>query len=184
MKPWKTVASKVTLRDTWITLRADVCMTSSGILLDPYYVLEYPDWVNITAMDDQERLLLVRQYRQGSGRIEYEIPGGVIDPHDATPQDAARRELLEETGFHADEIVPVGRLSPNLATHANTLHCFAARGLHHDPASLNPDETEDIAWEFASLTRVSEMIADGRYRGALQVSGIFLSLKYWGLHLC
>ena len=63
MEPWKTMKSKYLLRDRWLTLRADTCETPDGVTVDPYYVLEYPDWVHIVALDSDGRVLITRQYR-------------------------------------------------------------------------------------------------------------------------
>ena len=74
-----------------------------GARIPSYYVLEYPDWVNVIARTDDGRFLLIDQYRHGLGRTSYEIVAGVRDPQDATPLDAARRELYEETGYGGGE---------------------------------------------------------------------------------
>ena len=70
---------------------------------------------------------MVRQYRHGAGQLTLETPGGLIDPGE-TPAEAAARELLEETGYAADEIVSLGAVNPNPALFSNRLHGFLARG--------------------------------------------------------
>lgn len=85
------------LRDRWISVHADDCVTAEGVEISPYYVLEYPDWVNVVALDEYDHVLLIRQYRHGLGRISLELPCGGAEPGEST-LDAARRELLEETG--------------------------------------------------------------------------------------
>jgi 8-oxo-dGTP pyrophosphatase MutT (NUDIX family) len=144
LRPWEVRASRRLIRDRWISLRADHCVTQRGVELDPYYVLEYHDWVHVVALDEADRLLLVRQYRHGAGVISLELPGGVMDPNESDPLAAGARELLEETGHEAASIRHLTRLSPNPASHTNSLHLLLAEGARQ-VAPLKLDSTEDIA---------------------------------------
>ena len=65
-----------------------------------FYVIDAPDWVNVVALTDRDELLLIEQWRHGVDHATLEIPGGMVDPGE-TPLEAARRELLEETGYRA-----------------------------------------------------------------------------------
>src|SRR4051794_40784446 len=120
LQPWTVLTSRHVHRDRWIAVRADECRSASGALIAPYYVLEYPDWVHVVALDHNDLLLLTRQYRQGDRSVSLELPCGTIDPSYSTPEAAARRELLEETGC-TGTFEPVGRFSPNPATHNNSI---------------------------------------------------------------
>lgn len=111
--PWKITNSRYLIRDPWMTLRADRCETASGVVLDPYYLLEPQDWVQIVAFDREDRLLIIRQYRHGAGLISAELPCGAIEPGE-TPDQAARRELLEETGCISDALERLPVLPPTL----------------------------------------------------------------------
>ena len=70
----------------------------------PFYVMEAPDWVNVIPIKEDGNVILVEQFRHGTERVTLEIPGGLIDPSDASPEQAAARELLEETGYRADDV--------------------------------------------------------------------------------
>src|SRR5690606_11844728 len=98
MRHWETLSSEYLVKAPWAVLRKDVCRMPNGHLVPEYYVLEYPDWVNMVALTTENRFILVRQYRHGVREDVLEIPGGVIDPGEI-PEEAARREMLEETGF-------------------------------------------------------------------------------------
>ena len=96
-RPWKVLSSEYLAHEPWFTVRREAVELPGGARIPSYYVLEYPDWVNVIARTDDGRFLLIDQYRHGLGRTSYEIVAGVRDPQDATPLDAARRELYEET---------------------------------------------------------------------------------------
>ncbi len=101
------------------------------------------------------RFLIVRQFRHGTGKVGLEFPAGVIDPGE-TPEQAARRELLEETGYEAGELVRVGEVSPNPAFMSNTTYTFVARKLKRVSENLDLDDDEllDVCTkDFVSLSR-------------------------------
>ena len=177
---WTVTASRYLIQDKWLTVRADQCRTARGAAVDPYYVLEYPDWVQIVAFDAEQRILVTQQYRHAAGSICLELPCGIVEAADETPLAAARRELREETGCDSDHFELVGRFSPNPATHTNTLHCFVAR----DACCSQPisqDETEDVWSGFMSIEDVMSAIETGRFAQALHISSLFVALKHVGL---
>jgi 8-oxo-dGTP pyrophosphatase MutT (NUDIX family) len=97
--PWTTTHSEILLEDRWIRLRADRLRTQQGVEIAPWYVLDYPDWCVVVALTEDQRLVLVRQWRHGAQSWSLELPGGVIDRTDRDPVAAAQRELQEETGY-------------------------------------------------------------------------------------
>jgi 8-oxo-dGTP pyrophosphatase MutT (NUDIX family) len=99
-----------------------------GKIVDPYYVLEYPDWVNAVALTEEGNILMVRQYRHAFGDTILEIPGGSMDATDASPEAAMRRELLEETGHSFQAMEYLGYVSPNPSTNTNITHMYLAQG--------------------------------------------------------
>ncbi len=107
-----------------------------------FFVLGAADWVNVVPVTDAGDVVLVAQYRAGSRGISLEVPGGIVD-HGEDPRGAAARELLEETGYAASEIVPLGRCRPNPAILDNTLYTFLARGARR-VAPPRPDANEEI----------------------------------------
>ena len=180
LSPWKTIKTKKLVEDKWLTLRADTCETERGIIVDPFYVVECSDWVEIVAFNDNEEILLIQQYRHGAGKISTEIPSGIMESEDASPIEAAKRELLEETGCSADRFEHVGWLHPNPARQNNKNHCILALGTRmiQEP---KPDLTEDIRFEFVPLKKLIELIEKGTFFQALHISSLFLALKHRGL---
>ena len=179
MKHWKTIKSEYLLRDRWLTVRADACVTAEGVSVSPYYVLEYSDWVHIVALDSANQVLVTRQYRHAAGKVCAELPCGVIESEE-TPLAAARRELQEETGCTAREFEQLASLCPNPATHSNTVHCFLALGAAVTTPP-NPDQTEDITCEFLSVRQVMDMIDTGKFCQALHIASLMLALRKHGM---
>ena len=97
-KKWEVISSEYIIRRPWLTARKDSLRLPDGRINPEFYVLEYPDWVNVIAIDKQGRHVMVRQYRHGLGEMSTELCAGVMEEGE-TPEQAARRELAEETGY-------------------------------------------------------------------------------------
>ena len=99
---WKTLSSEYLIKRPWLTARRDKVQLPDGRILDEYYVLEYPTWVNVIAITKEGDMVLVRQYRHALGRTNFELVAGVLEKGE-DPLVAAQRELLEETGYSGGE---------------------------------------------------------------------------------
>jgi 8-oxo-dGTP pyrophosphatase MutT (NUDIX family) len=173
-QPWTVLGSTYLSRKPWMTLREDRVQLPGGAVIDDYYVLEYPDWVNITAVDRDGRIILIRQYRHAIGAVHYELPAGVCDATDPHPLETARRELLEETGYGGGEWSHLITLSANPATHANRNHSFLALGVERlqDPQL---EATEEIHVHPTSREDLQRLLDSG---GILQSLHVAPLLKY------
>src|SRR5690606_28506074 len=112
---WETVASRVRGDYEVFRVREDRCRSPLTGAEHPFYIIEASDWVNVIPVTPEGQIVCVEQYRHGTDEVSLEIPGGIIDPGDASPAHAARREMVEETGYDADAIVPLGSVAPNPA---------------------------------------------------------------------
>ncbi len=126
------------------------------------FVLDVPDWANIIVFNDKKEILLVRQFRFGSDKIELEIPGGCIFKGES-PKKAAQRELREETGYHVDleNLKQIGVVEANPAIQNNKCYTFLTEKISSlGEQELDPDEI--IEYEFASREQVRKYIREGQ----------------------
>jgi 8-oxo-dGTP pyrophosphatase MutT (NUDIX family) len=173
-QPWDVLGSAYLSRKPWLTLRQDRVRLPNGAVIDEYFVLEYPAWVNVVAVTTADRVVLVRQYRHGLGRVGVELPAGVVDPGDPSPEAAARRELLEETGYGGGAWRELCVTSANPTTHSNLTYSFLAVGVEPvgPPA---PEATEDLQVFTASVDELTRRIEAGEVVQALHLAPL---LKY------
>ncbi len=178
-RPWRVTASRTLVKDKWIDLRADDCVRSDGLEIKPYYVLDYPDWVQVIAIDGDENLVVVRQYRHGAGRVTLEIPSGCVDPSDADPVAAAARELREETGYASDHLRHVGTITNNPANQTNRIFIVLAERVRLVGAQAL-DESEEIAVELMPLAQARETALAGGFDHSAQIASLLIALEKRG----
>jgi len=130
--------------------------------------LEAPDWVNIIAVAANGDLILVEQYRHGTNRVTLEIPGGAVDDGEE-PRAAAVRELEEETGYRAGEVVELGSVDPNPAFLNNTCWTYLALDCRDD-GIVHPDPSEEIALRRVPLSEFGRLIDNGSINHSLVVA--------------
>ena len=139
-----------------------------------FFLMDGKDWVNVIALTDDNQVVLIRQIRHGIDDFTIEIPGGCVEP-DEQPAEAARRELLEETGFAGGTIEPLGTVCPNPAMQAMRLHCYCLRGVPRVRAQ-QLDPGEDIQVILKPLPEALAAVRNGEIGHALVVAafGLFL----------
>ncbi|TWB55248.1 NUDIX domain-containing protein [Rhizobium sp. ERR 922] len=179
LPPWQTTSSTHLFHDRWLKVRADNCVTAEGVEIAPYYVLEYPDWVEIIALDAEDHIYLVQQYRHGLGVVALELPGGAVDASDASPVEAAARELREETGLSSTDWDYVGKLAPNPATHTNLAHIVIARNVELTTRPAD-DPTERIRLIRLPIRQAIELALEGKMIQVIHVAALTLALHKAG----
>ena len=172
MRPPKTIASKHIYRGPYLQLRED--LLDMG-LEHPIrrVIVEFGQAVVIAPIDEQDQVLMVRQYRHPPARTLLELPAGGIAEGEE-PQATAQRELREETGYAAQRLQPMGGFYSAPGFCDEYLHFFVARGLRKDP--LPPDEDEHIELAPVPLDRVPDMIRSGEIRDAKSIAGLAILL--------
>ncbi len=177
MSPWSLLSSSPAFRTPIFALRKDRLRAPRNGTEHDFYVLEAADWVNVVALTADSQIVLVRQYRHGTGAVGTEIPGGVVEPGEA-PLAAARRELLEETGFSAEDWTQLGVIEPNPALQNNRTWTFLARGARK-VAELNLDPAEDIDVQLRALREIPQLLRGGEITHSL-VMCAFMHLALQG----
>ena len=138
-----------------------------------FFGIQAPEWVNVVPVTDDGHVVMVHQYRHGARSITLETPGGMVDPGEA-PAEAGARELLEETGYRAREIVDLGRINPNPALFGNALHAFVALG-SECVAEVVHEGTEETVVELVAIERLREAVSGGEVDHALVVAVLYLA---------
>ena len=172
---WKIEKSEYLIKDKWLNVRADRCISPNGHVIEPYYVIEYPNWINTFALTKENKVLLVKQYRHGIGKTLLELPSGTIEGNE-NPVETAKRELLEETGYTGDSFKQIGKVCPNTSNHSNLTYSVLATGLEKVREPII-DETELIEPILMPLNKVIEMAKNGEFLQALHTSTIFFALN-------
>ena len=137
----------------------------------PFFCIDSPDWVNVVPITPKGEVVMIRQYRHGSSAVTLETPGGMIDPGEL-PADAAARELLEETGYRARELSPLGEINPNPALFRNKLHAFVAHGVEK-VAPIQNGTTEETVVELVGPDRLRELAREGGVDHALVMAVLY-----------
>jgi 8-oxo-dGTP pyrophosphatase MutT (NUDIX family) len=136
-----------------------------------FYRIDSSDWVNVVPLTAGGEVVMIRQYRHGLRDLTLEIPGGLIDPGEA-PIEAAGRELFEETGYRAGQLVPIGATSPNPALFGNRVHTFLATALERHGEPTNPGNEETVV----------ELVPEVDLRGIVRRGGVDHALVIAALH--
>ena len=175
---WKLLNQKVLIKDQWINLRANTYQMPDGHIVTPYYILNYPHWINVTAITEQDEVVMIRQYRPGRDEVAWELPGGMMDEGEDS-LGTARRELLEETGYTADRFVEVARTSVNPASHTNLSITILATGAHY-VAAPQLEASEDIEVRLMPLEEVMTLLRRNKISQMMDVASLFYVREWLG----
>ncbi|HQU85078.1 MAG TPA: NUDIX hydrolase [Pyrinomonadaceae bacterium] len=176
VETWKINNSKKIADCRVFNVREDFCERESDKLKSSFYVIENPNWVNIIALTKENEVVLIEQFRHGIEEIILEIPGGMIDG-DEEPEFAAKRELLEETGFSSNEWICLGKSRPNPAIQNNTIYHFLALNCEKTEET-SFDEHENVVTKFKKIENVEALMKNGEIVHSLVLTAFYLYSLY------
>lgn len=168
---WKILRSEYISRRPWMTARRDEVQLPDGRIIPEYWVLEFPDWVNVIALTKDGDMVMVRQYRHALGLTEYELCAGVMEEGES-PLEAAKRELLEETGFGGGTWTEFMSICANPSNHTNLAHTFLAVGVER-VCEQHLDATEELTCHVLSQDEVFGMLQRGEIFQALMAAPLW-----------
>ncbi len=136
-----------------------------------FFVIEAPDWVNVAPLTCDGRLVCVRQFRHGVRQFSLELPGGLVDAGETAAQ-AALREMREETGYAAPQVIPIGAMVPNSALQANRCHFFVAPNATANGVQ-QLDTAEDIEIVLIDPDDIPKMITSGVINNGIMIAAFY-----------
>lgn len=172
VKSWKIVEEKPLVSTRVFALEQHRAINPRNDHVQSFYVLKSEPWVNIIAITDQGKVLLVKQYRQGTQSVTLEIPGGTTDPEDQSVEQGAARELLEETGYKAGKIELIGVVDTNPAIQNNPTYTFLAQDLTK-VADPELDPGEDLEVLEVDLAEVDTLIREKKITHSLVIAAFY-----------
>lgn len=177
VEKWERLKSSKLADYRIMQVRQDAVRSPRTGKVHDFFVLEMSEWINIIPITPEGKVVMIHQFRHGSGEVSLEIPGGLVEGDDDLPADAARRELVEETGYDADELIFLGKVAPNPALQNNQCHSFLALGAR-PVGKQKLDEGEDIQVEEIDLGQIPSLIGAGRLNHGLVVVAFYF-LEQW-----
>ena len=172
IQPWKKISSKPVGDFRIFKIRSDLCINPRTGREHDFYILDSVNWVNVIALTPDQKMIMIRQYRHGSGTVELEIPGGMMDPGETDPVATAVRELREETGYEGENARLLGRIHSNPAILSNTTFTVLIENcrLKHD---VEFDSGEDLATQLVPVAEIPQLVADESIGHSLVVVALY-----------
>ena len=168
-QPWDSREKEYLFRKPpWLVLRRHRFGLPNGREIADYWISEYPPWVNVVAVTKRDEMVMIRQFRPGLGAVHFELPAGVVEPGEEVAN-AARRELLEETGFGGGTWRKLCDLSANPALQTNLTSTYLAEGVEQ-VAEASPETTEDLRVHLVPVSDCLRLFDDGEMVQALHAA--------------
>lgn len=174
IRDWERLGDEILLRYKVFQVRKSRRRSPRTAADIGFFLIDTPDWVNVLALTHDEQLVLIRQFRHGTEKVSLEIPGGLIDPHETDPMQAARRELREETGYEAEHVELLGVMSPNPSMMTNRCHSYLATGCRRI-GDLAMDPGEDIEVLTMPLSELDGLLE----RGEIDHAIVLATIAFW-----
>ena len=171
---WNLKETRVLYDEKWLHLESRSYELADGTKIDPYYVTCPNDFVVIVAVTKEGEFLMERLYRPGVEQVMTEPPAGAVEPGEE-PMEAAKRELLEETGYEAETVGFLCKIAPNAATISNYAWCYLARNVCRK-GKQKLDDTEALEVFKMTEEEVIEGLRNGEFSQAVHVAALYRAL--------
>ncbi|MBR6402131.1 MAG: NUDIX domain-containing protein [Eubacterium sp.] len=175
---WEEVSTEHIVQDEWIDFRKTAFRFPDGNVFEPFYTYSRRDYVVVVAEDEEGRLICVKQFRQGIREVTTEFPAGGIEREDGKQYgsnssaedalEAAKRELIEETGYESDEWEHLISIPSNATIADNWAHIYAARNCRKI-SDQSLDEMEFLNVKLLTPQEIDTMIKEGNFKQAMHV---------------
>lgn len=174
---WKIFPNTIITKTPIVTISAGPVLCERSGKTKDFYLFDFPAWVNVIAVTTEHDILMIRQFRYGSNRMEIEIPGGMCNQGES-PEDAGCRELLEETGYTGENARIIGKVCPNPAIQGNLCYTILVENAEKT-AEPHMDDMEDIECFTLPKEEVLRLIATGDINHGLVLNALmfFTGLK-------
>lgn len=176
---WSILKSDYLLKTPWLTVRKDHVKQPTGVELEDFYVLEYPDWINVIAITEDGKYIIEEQYRHGIQKVCVELCAGNVESGE-TPLETAQRELLEETGYGEGEWSIIGKYAPNASAMTNYCHCFLAKGVKK-LQNQQLDQSEHIKIRLVSEDTLKQLLIEDCFTEGIMAAPIWKYLSNKGI---
>ena len=177
LQKWKILKSDFIVDNQWCRVRQDQVQLSDGTIVDDYFVNVRPEIALILPITPNNEIVFVRQYRHGVQEILLELPAGTFDPEKEDSLMAAKRELEEETGYIAQELIFMTTIYDNPVKDDNKIHIFL--GLNVEKiGKIELDITEEIEVVLVPVDQVVNTIMSGKICVAGTIATIFMGLEF------
>ncbi|EAZ90855.1 NUDIX hydrolase [Crocosphaera chwakensis] len=177
LQKWKILKSDLIIDNQWCRVRQDQVKLSDGTIIDDYFVNIRPEIALILPITPNKEIVFVRQYRHGVQEILLELPAGTFDPKKEDSLTAAKRELEEETGYIAQELLFLKTIYDNPVKDDNKIHIFLGLNVEKT-GKIDLDVTEEIEVVLVPMTDVIDKIMSGEICVAGTISTIFMGLEF------
>jgi ADP-ribose pyrophosphatase len=172
IEPWKKLSSRLLGNYRVFTVRSDLCVSPRTQKEHEFFVIDSVAWVNVIAVTPERQIVMVEQFRHGSNTVELEIPGGMTDAKDGSPEVSGQRELREETGYEGTNARIIGAVWANPAIMSNTCYTILienCRCVH----PLEWDHAEELVTRLVPVDAVPALVAAGKIKHSLVVAALY-----------
>ncbi len=174
---WEVVSSEyLTKHPPFFVSRKDVCKKPDGTLIAAYYVVELPPSVVVVALPDDDHVLMIKQYRHPVAGISIELPGGFVEEGEE-PLQAAKREMLEETGYTFSDYHYLGRIAANPGVLNNFTYMYVARNVK-GTQKQQLEQSEEITIEIFEIRELLELLHSNSIIQSLHATACFYALLH------